>query len=240
MADAIPLDNGIYANQAVTNYLAQRMLWTGCALRRDRDRAGTFTHSPDGVAMRNILMRSVLFAGALVALTSVPARADTITPLLSGQDPGTSITYDAIHSSGELHSGDGFTIFDIGEFTGIISTPTNWNSGAWLIGSPYGASAFDDPTLANVHFIYVGPIIFNVSAETHSGFVVGTNSLLDTFDTWRSRDHELGGDPGDEVSGAIVVPLGPAGPGAVPDGGSTAALLGSALAAFGVLRRRFS
>src|SRR5258706_14872649 len=72
------------------------------------------------ITMNGIPIRSVLLAAGLVALASVTARANTITPSTLGFIPGTAIVYGARLSSGEIHpgdgitTGDGFTVFDIG------------------------------------------------------------------------------------------------------------------------------
>ena len=195
--------------------------------------------------MKVFSMKSLILVGLFVAL-SVPAQANTISVFNQTLPDGSDVSYFISHSEGELHPGDGFTVFDIGGFTGIISTPTDWSGGATFTGSPFGPSAgFDDPTLANVHFVWTGGIIEHSLAsppatQTYFNFIVGTNTSLFTLDDSRSQDHTTAGDEGPQVPGFVVVPFGPAGPGAVPDGGSTAALLGSVLVAFGVLRRRFS
>lgn len=187
--------------------------------------------------MKGISIRSALIAGILVLVSAATARANTITPFLSGFDPGVSITYDAVVSSGELHAGDGFTIFDIGGFTGVIATPAGWTSSFSPTTSPFGSPLGPDTFDTNVHFTWTGSTT-DVAFILYSSFIVGTTALALTVDDWVSRDHLLNpvgdGAMGPEVKAAIEVPA------HVPDGGSTAALLGSVLFAFGMLRRRYS
>jgi hypothetical protein len=189
-------------------------------------------------------IRNAILAISAVAMLGSTLRANTITPSLAplGFVPGVSITYNADHTSGELHPGDGFTIFDIGGFTGYLGVPAGWVAlPATATGSPWVPPApgvVGDSGDANVHFEYVGRAVENLGAFTFFGFVVGTTSTTLTVDDWRSADHEINTiGPIDGVAATvgfatIVVPA------HVPDGGSTIALLGAGVFALGFFRRK--
>jgi hypothetical protein len=192
--------------------------------------------------MKGISIRSVLFAGVLVLVSAATARANTITPTTTAPAPtgftsGVSITYEAVVTSGELHFGDGFTIFDIGGFTAVLATPADWTFSTSATTSPFGTPLGPDAFDTNVHFTWIGSTT-DIGFAIYSSFIIGTTALATTIDDWVSRDHLLNpagdGALGPETKAVIVVPA------HVPDGGSTAALLGSVLFAFGMLRRRFS
>lgn len=202
--------------------------------------------------MKSTFTKSALMATVMVALVTGSARANTIIPSFVAFTSGTSITYEMRVSSGELHPGDGFTIFDVGGYTGVLATPAvpfgPWTAGTSFTGSPFGpATTPDNGTLANVHFFYGGSIVEWVGfSSSYVPFTIGTNAVALGSDDWASRDH-LVGTPGVIGDGAqagpagfgqqISVPFGPAGPGAVPDGGSTMAFLGLTMLAVGTLRR---
>jgi hypothetical protein len=189
-------------------------------------------------------VKSGLLAVALVALASGSAWANTITPKLVGFTPGSDITYEAELTSGEIHPGDGFTIYDIGGFTGFIAIDPLWTAVAnnlpspWTDGSPLTTP---DSVDLNVHFTYMGPADEVQFGETlYSPFKLATTSMFLVTDDWESQDHLLGtagvidGGVADSHQNTISVPA------HVPDGGSTAMLLGSVLFAFGALRRKFN
>src|SRR5690606_8596686 len=174
-------------------------------------------------------MKLALFLplGAAVLALTATSKALTITPFVVSFDPGSSITYSAQLSDGELWGGpppsaglpvvgDGFTIFDIGGFVGIGDLPASgdWVATTTLTGSAYGTPAGgDDPSLMNVTFTYVG-----VSVEADNGtllflpFQVLTTATNTAFDDWVSRDHTLGtigvidGDVNAGATGMISVP----------------------------------
>jgi hypothetical protein len=188
-------------------------------------------------------VKSGLLAVALVALASGSAWANTITPSVTGWVPGVSITYDADLTSGEIHAGDGFTIFDIGGFTGFGALPAGWVASFSAGGSPFSppASLGPDSVDTNVHFTYMGaPFEVAIGSFIYTPFVVLTTSTTLVTDDWLSRDHSVGtpfvidGAPATAHRDDILVPA------HVPDGGSTAMLLGSVLVAFGALRRKFN
>jgi hypothetical protein len=144
-----------------------------------------------------------------------------------------------------MHAGDGFTIFDIGGFTGIdiAALPAGWVAGSSVFGSPFSPPPSLGPDTAdvNVHFTYMGGAVEVADgAATFVPFTVFTTSLVRVTDDWLSRDHLLGtegvidGGPATAHRDEILVPA------HVPDGGSTAMLLGSVLFAFGALRRKFN
>lgn len=185
---------------------------------------------------------------AAAGLVGVTANANTITPQFTSFLAGTSITYSADHTSGHLEAGDGFTIFDIGGFTSVLSDPVNWTASTSLSGgifgiAPFGGAGTDNPTLWNVTFTYTGPHVHQETLSTVYGpFVIGTTGTILVTDSWTSRDHAIdpagAGDtfiPGSPHTDQILVP---AVGGTVPDGGSTVSLLGLALVGLAALRRR--
>lgn len=198
-----------------------------------------------GTVMR---LKGFVVAAAMLMMTvgAAPARATTI-PFFVDFTPGVSIEYASLLFSGELHAGDGFTLYDIYGFGGVdlLGLPPQWSASATLTGSPFGApplSTADDPGLANVSFTYLGPTIpfdpFNPVPTAFTSFLIFTTASFLAFDDWVSADHfPNGGGPAFPISGQTLVPSDTAA--TVPDGGSTAALLGSALLGFGLLRRRF-
>jgi VPDSG-CTERM motif len=188
----------------------------------------------------------VAVCAGLLALSPI-ARADTITPsyALGSFIPGTSITYNADHTSGEIHSGDGFTIFDVAGFTGSLGVPAGWVfSGAAPVGSPWGVGPLgpDSAALVNLTFTYTGASIETLALTPFLGFVVGTTATTLVVDDWTSRDHLIGtigvidGAVASPHRDTIVVPAFPV----VPDGGLTLSLLGFALVGLASLRRKLN
>ena len=197
--------------------------------------------------MKSTLVRSALTTFALAAFAVGSAHANTITPTLTGFVPGVSVDYTATFSSGELHAGDGFTIYDIGGFTGFLAVHPSWTATANNLASPWGGPpplTTPDGAATNVHFEYNGPTLqVQFGNIFFAPFTLGTTATLLTTDDWESRDHTLAtvpiigdGVPGDFHQDTISVPFVES----VPDGGSTVMLLGSALVAFGMLRRKFN
>ena len=159
----------------------------------------------------------------------------TLTPSLASATPGGLWSYNADLTSGQLAAGDGFTIFDFdGYVAGSIAAPVDWTPSTALTGSPFGASlGLDDPALINLTFTYNGPTINQaIGAQTFTGFNANTTDLGQVADDWASHDHDISSAPATEAQGTILVPGN-----AVPDGGSTVALLGVALAGLEGLRR---
>jgi hypothetical protein len=161
--------------------------------------------------------------------------------------PGVSITYNADHTSGELHAGDGFTIFDVAGFTAVGAVPAGWVfSGAAAVGSPWGVAPLgpDSAALVNLTFTYVGPppAVETLDRTTFLGFVVGTTATALVVDDWTSRDHLIGtigvidGAVASPHRDQIVVPAFPV----VPDGGLTLSLLGFAVVGLASLRRKLN
>src|SRR5262245_22336386 len=106
--------------------------------------------------MKNRIL-PIAVAAASVALA---AQANTITPTLITFTPGVSITYSANLTSGEIHAGDGFTIFDIGGFTGFGPVAAGWTAAAAPFGSPWGIAPLGADTVdMNVTFTYTGPAV---------------------------------------------------------------------------------
>lgn len=187
------------------------------------------------------IINKLVAASAVVCGVS-QLSANTITPELAGFVPGVAVTYDAKHSSGELHPGDGFTIFDIGGFTGLGPVPLGWVS-AVTVGSPFSPPAPGgvDGSDANVTFTYTGaPLETVVFSTTFPGFVVFTKSTSLVTDDWVSKDHLLGiagvidGGLSSGKTDQILVPA------HVPDGGATAVLLGLGLLGAVGIRRKLS
>jgi hypothetical protein len=158
----------------------------------------------------------------------------TLTPSLASATPGGLWSYNADLKSGQLDAGDGFTIFDFdGYVAGSIAAPVDWTPSTALTGSPFGASlGLDDPALINLTFTYNGPTINQaIGAQTFTGFTANTTDLGQVADDWASLDHDISSAPATGAQGTILVPS------AVPDGGSTVALLGVALVGLEGLRR---
>jgi len=177
----------------------------------------------------------LFFALALVGATF----ANTVTPQFTSFNSGTgTVVYSADLTSGELWDGDGFTIFDVGGFTGFGLLSPGWTASV-TVGSPYGAPLVADNADANLTFVYHGAtteVAFGATAFTP--FTVLTNSHSLVTDDWTSRDHLLG------VAGVIDGAMGPGDrasilvPAHVPDGGSTVVLLGAALAGLAIWKRK--
>lgn len=182
-------------------------------------------------------LKTLALIGAVAAGSS--AMANTITPQLLGTGP--VWTYGADLTSGELHAGDGFTIFDFGGYVaGSIVAPAGWVASVSAFGSPWGLAPLGpDSSEANLTFTYTGASIeVVVGAFPFGPFTAATTSASIVTDNWVSRDHLLGTPgvidgtlgPGDRAN--ILVPAG------VPDGGATAMLLGLGILGLGALRRK--
>lgn len=198
------------------------------------------------------LVRSALVAAAMLGTGVASAAANTINPTFVGTtNLGGGIyrwDYSLSLDAGRLDAdGNGpttptqfFTFYDIrGYVLGSESAsaslfPTRWVESHALLGAtPPGVSldSPDNPLGMNVTFDYI-------STAALSNQALGTFSFQSTFDqpdpdgVWSSRDLQNTGTNTNRASGSVEMPT--------PDGGSTAALLGSVLFAFGVLRRRFS
>jgi len=189
------------------------------------------------------LRRTMAAAFGGLALAGFTASGNTITPTPTAFTPGVSIVYQADLTSGELHSGDGFTVFDIGGFAGFGLIAPGW-SAAVTVGSPWGTAPLGPDTAdPNVTFTYTGPSIEKaLGSAPFFPFTVLTTSPSLVTDDWTSRDHLLG--VVGVIDGALASPhrdqiLVPA-PLAVPDGGLTVALLGFALVGVEGLRRILS
>jgi hypothetical protein len=181
----------------------------------------------------------------LFALGAQQSQANTITPQLGAFVSGVSVDYRADHTSAELHSGDGFTIFDIGGFTSVLSIPAGWTSSTAATGSPWGVAPLgaDSASLVNVTFTYTGPTIETViGATTFFPFTIGTTGTTLVTDDWTSRDHLIGtagvidGALGTPHRDEILVPRVVS----TPDGGATAMLLGLGFLGAAGVRRKLS
>ena len=198
--------------------------------------------------MKDMKNKWLILAGAVAAFASASATANTITPhTLAIPTPGVWI-YSADLSSGEIHAGDSFTIFDFGGYVGgSIFAPATWTASATLLGSDPAAVPLspDDPAEYNLRFIYNGPPA-SVQALGVVGLgLFGATTTGDTIvvDDWASRDHLIGnpginGDGGvgtlhrDQILVPAVTP--------VPEGGTTVLLLGAALSGIALLKRKLA
>jgi len=199
--------------------------------------------------MNRMNVKSVLTAIALVVLVSGSAWANTITPSFASFNAVTGVlVYNADITSAELHAGDGFTIFDIGNFVSFGTTPAGWTATSGLTTSiqnlgpgPSPPLTTDNATVTNVTYTYNGQTIEILGQLQFAGFTINTTATSLRVDDYVSRDHEIGGigTVGDGAvatrhNDSIVVTAH-----GVPDGGSTAVLLGSVVLGFGMLRRKF-
>jgi len=200
----------------------------------------------------NFVRRSTPCILGLLAFTAVSAQANTITPSLNAlsftSPTDTLIEYQLFEISGQIQTGDGFTLSDIFGFVSATA-PVGWTVSTGATGTPFdgsGPAAFlTDDGLTNVHFTYTGaPIIPAVAFITDFFVTLNSTAKVLLLDEWMSLDHVLDDTPpaalGVSTLGSVNIPKALSGtPTGVPDGGSTAALLGSVLVTFGLLRRRF-
>ncbi|MFL6414431.1 MAG: VPDSG-CTERM sorting domain-containing protein, partial [Bryobacteraceae bacterium] len=145
--------------------------------------------------------------------------------------------YNVDLTSGQLQAGDTFVIYDFGGYVaGSIMAAPGWTASTSLLdGGPAGFIDItgDNPAEFNLIFTYNGPTITQtIGAMTFTGFKATTTRTGTAIDGWASRDHEIDGNVGTLHTDKILVPN------AVPDGGTTVALLGLALIGAGALRRK--
>ena len=95
--------------------------------------------------------------------------------------------YDAtVTAAHEVQTGDFFTIYDFGGFTGTTSEPAGWTFGSANSGvTPAFQTPADDPGLPNLTWTYAGTTLFGFlgtfSAESlYSGIVFDNYSFQDT------------------------------------------------------------
>ena len=203
--------------------------------------------------MKDMKNKWLMLAGAVAALATFSATANTITPhsLVTPVNPDCRTSqalrwvYSADLSSGELHPGDSFTIFDFGDYVaGSIYAPANWTTLATAVGSdPAGVPLSPDNGEINLRFTYTGPAIQALGVTGLGLFGASTTGNTIVVDDWISQDHNIGnpGVVGDGAVGTIhrdeiIVPLTVA----CPDGGATVMLLGAALSGLALLRRKLA
>ena len=201
--------------------------------------------------MKDIKNKWLMLAGAVAALATASATANTITPhtLVTPVNPDCltqnplTWVYSADLSSGELHAGDSFTIFDFGDYVlGSIYAPASWTAVATVVGSdPAGVPLSPDNGEYNLRFTYTGAAIQALGVVGLGLFGAVTTGDSVIVDDWISRDHFIGnpgvvGDGGvgtihrDEILVPLSVPC--------PDGGTTVLLLGAALSGLALLKRK--
>jgi hypothetical protein len=164
----------------------------------------------------------------------------TITPSVVSPSAAGLWTYTADLSSGEVMTGDGFTIFDFaGYVSDSIFAPTGWTATVQLTGSvkgvaPPGATP-DNPALENLLFTYTAssPIGPTNLKQNLGLFGASTTDTLEALGGWSSKDHAPDGSVADDHADRILVPAAAR----VPDGGATVALLGIALTGLEAMRR---
>jgi hypothetical protein len=91
-------------------------------------------------------------------------------------------TYSVLLTSDvHLKTGDSFTIYDFAGFTGQVSMPSNFQLDPNPMGPSYsGVTPTDDPTIANLTFIYTGPDGLNLNGSG-SGLLLGEFSAYSTY-----------------------------------------------------------
>ena len=187
-------------------------------------------------------LRIIVGAGTLV-LTVLAANADSITLGNAGQAPtiggGSDWTYQYTFANSFLRNGSYFTINDFGPASslGPLFDPVV-PSGSWVmsqaLSGPNSRAAVDDPSLLNVTFTWAGSDV----AAPDGTFTFILHSPLDDVSgqarSWTSYDivASQGSLPVSRILGHVMAPS------AVPDGGITAVLLGGALSALMLLRRK--
>jgi protein with PEP-CTERM/exosortase system signal len=166
-----------------------------------------------------------------------PPQHHTITPsVFTTNSPGVW-TYNAKLTSGQVMNGDGFTIFDFGGYVGgSIFAPAGWSAQAVLTGSVLNvappAGYVDNPTLFNLEFTRTGGTIGPTNGLQDLGlFGATTTDSFSYLAAWTSRDHAPDGSVGADHADRIIAPS------EVPDGGTTVALLGMAMAGLEGIRR---
>jgi hypothetical protein len=198
---------------------------------------------------RAMRLRNFLVAATMLLMAGVtPAAANSIHPgAVTVTDLGDTYewAYGASLITGQLNnSGQAFfTIYDImGYVPGTAAaTSSDWQAVESLTGQdPTGLSPTDSPTLYNVTFVYQGsPIVAGLGPGPQFLPVVvslGTFKFESIYGTkqagiWGSQD--LAYNNPNSVQVATFETARP-----LPDGGWTVAMLGSALLAIGLLRRR--
>lgn len=198
----------------------------------------------------NKSLRALLCGAAVAAALGSQALANTITVTdisTTGSGPYTW-TYGASHSNGVINAGEGrVVIYDFyGYIPGSATAPANWSFHTVLVG---GTSAgvdtavnilnTDDANVVNLCWEYTGPVITTATGVSVNLGNFSADSIygLAQDDYYGTQDRGLPARP--QLSGSfgpIHVPL----PQSVPDGGSSMALLGTALLAVEGLRRKFA
>ena len=204
--------------------------------------------------MKDMKNKWLILASAVAALATSSAMANTITPhslvtpvTVCVNPVAVTWVYSADLSSGELHPGDSFTIFDFGDYVlGSIYAPASWTAVATVVGSdPAGVPLSPDNGEYNLRFTYTGASIQALGVTGLGLFGADTTGDSIIVDDWISRDHFIGnpGVVGDGGVGTlhrdeIIVPITTCH--SVPDGGTTVLLLGAALSGLSLLKRKLA
>ena len=181
-------------------------------------------------------------------LTLTITQASTIAPEVLALPVAGTWTYGANLTSGEIHPGDGFTIFDFSGFSGFGVIEPGWIASSAPFGSPWGIAptGIDSPS-PNLTFTYTGPPLQSIVLTIPLGaFEATTTNPGIAIDDWTSRDHLIGsiatigdGAIGNPHTDNILVPS-PRTTFDTPDGGPPIALLGFALLSIEALRRKLA
>lgn len=182
------------------------------------------------------LIATTVFAG--FGLANLGANANSITlanVLVTGGGP-TTWTYDYSFANSTLATGDFFTINDFGPAAVVgvgPAIPPGWFF-SQLLTSPNSLPAFDDPSVLNATFTYMG-VPGAVANGTSPFSLTSLFGPMAQLHDYTSLDHStVPAGPASRVIGSVF------GPHTVPDGGLTLSLLGFALLGVEGLRRKLS
>lgn len=192
--------------------------------------------------MKNKIL-SAAVAAAVLAVQGVYANSITLGDLSQVGGGPSTWTYLYTFANSEIHTGDYFTINDFG--TAAVAAAPVFPGGLWafsqaLVGpNSLPIAAIDNAGILNATFTWTGGLV-NLGAGSVGPFGFSLTSPLGTafmkLVDYTSLDHIASGPfAGNDsrVIGSVAAPGV-----AAPDGGSTLALLGVALAGLGLIRRK--